>query len=39
VRASKEAVQLGLTKSEINGVWRQLQRLLKDVDSGKVTTF
>ena len=39
VRASKEAVQLGLTKSEINGVWRQLQRLLKDLDSGKISTF
>jgi len=39
VRASKEAVQLGLTKSEIGTVWRQLQRLLKDVDSGKITIF
>jgi hypothetical protein len=39
VRASKEAVQLGLTKSEAGTVWRQLQRLLKDVDSGKITTF
>ena len=39
VRASKETVQLGLTKSEIGQVWRQLQRLLKDVDSGKITTF
>jgi hypothetical protein len=32
-------VQLGLTKSEVGAVWRQLQRLLKDVDSGKITTF
>jgi hypothetical protein len=39
VRASKDAVQLGLTKSEVGAVWRQLQRLLKDVDSGKITTF
>jgi hypothetical protein len=39
VRASKEAVQLGLTKSETGVVWRQLQRLLKDVDSGKISTF
>jgi len=39
VRASKEAVQLGLTKSEINQVWRQLQRVLKDVDSGRISTF
>ena len=39
VRASKETVQLGLTKSEVGQVWRQLQRLLKDVDSGKITTF
>lgn len=39
VRASREAVQLGLTRSEIKGVWRQLQRLLKDVNSGKITTF
>ena len=39
VRASKETVQLGLTKSEIGQVWRQLQRLLKDVDSGKIRTF
>ena len=39
VRASKEAVQMGLTKSEVNKVWRQLQRLLRDVDSGKIKTF
>jgi hypothetical protein len=39
VRASKEAVQLGLTKFEIKRIWRQLQRLLEDVDSGKITTF
>lgn len=39
VRSSKEAVQLGLTKSEISKLWRQLQRLLKDVDSGKIKTF
>jgi hypothetical protein len=39
VRSSKEAVQLGLTKSEIGAVWRQLERLLGHVDSGKITAF
>ena len=39
VRQSDGVVQLGLTRSEIADVWRQLGKLLKDVDSGKVRTF
>jgi hypothetical protein len=30
---------MGLTKSEIGGVWRQLGRLLKDIDSGRIRTY
>lgn len=39
VRQKDGTVQMGLTKSEINAVARQLARLLKDVDTGKVKTF
>jgi len=39
VRQSDGVVQLGLTENEIADVWRQVGRLLKDVDSGKVRTF
>jgi len=39
VRREGDTVQVGLTKSEIADVWRQLQRLLKDLDSGKIKTF
>jgi hypothetical protein len=39
VRRSKDTVQVGLRKAEIADIWRQLQRLLKDVDAGKIRTF
>ena len=39
VRSSDGTVQLGLTRSEIGRIWRQLQRLLEQVDRGKVRTF
>jgi hypothetical protein len=39
VRVSRGTVQLGLTRSEIGGVWRQLRRLLDRVDNGKVRTL
>jgi hypothetical protein len=39
VRISGDRVQLGLTRSEIGQVWRQLQRLLGRVEDGKVGTF
>ncbi|HQR49634.1 MAG TPA: hypothetical protein PL152_09865 [Steroidobacteraceae bacterium] len=39
VRRSDAVLQMGLTQSEINKVWRNLQRLLAQVDSGNVTTF
>ncbi len=39
VRTSKDTVQVGLARSEVNRVWRLLQRLLQDVDSGKIGTF
>lgn len=39
VRQSKDTVQMGLRKAEVADVWRQLKRLLKDVDAGKIQTF
>jgi len=39
VRQSNDTVQVGLRKAEIADVWRQLKRLLKDVDAGKIQTF
>jgi len=39
VRVSEEIVQFGLTKSEINGVYNRIKKLLKRVDSGKIKTF
>jgi hypothetical protein len=39
VRQSKVTVQMGLRKTEIADIWRQLQRLLKDVDAGRIRTF
>ncbi|HKJ92360.1 MAG TPA: hypothetical protein VJ957_04285, partial [Longimicrobiales bacterium] len=32
-------VQLGLTRREIRGLQKRLQRLLEDVDAGKITVF
>jgi len=39
VRTKDGIVQLGLTGAEIRGVWGQIERLLKDLDNGKITTF
>ena len=39
VRLKDDVVQLGLTGNEIRGVWRQIERLLKEIDNGKITTF
>lgn len=36
VRVSRGTAQLGLTRSEIGRVWRQLRRMLDRVDDGKV---
>ncbi len=38
VRVSRGTVQLGLTRSEIDHLWRQVERLLERVDDGKVST-
>ncbi len=32
-------VQLGLTKSEIDGVWQRVQKLLRRVDAGEIPLF
>jgi hypothetical protein len=39
VRTADTEVQLGLTRSEIRRIWLETQRLLADVDRGKVRTF
>lgn len=39
VRHEDGLIQLGLTRSEIRGVWRRVERLLADVDEGKVGIF
>jgi hypothetical protein len=39
VRNTKNVIQFGLTRSEIDAVETRLQRLLKRVDEGKLTTF
>jgi hypothetical protein len=39
VRNANGTVQLGLTRAEIGRIWRQSQRLLEQVDRGKVQTF
>lgn len=39
VRRRAEAIQLGLTEREIDGVWDRLRNLLKKVDEGDITTF
>jgi hypothetical protein len=39
VRLKDDVVQMGLTSNEIRGVWRQIERLIKDLDNGKITTF
>jgi|APFre7841882724_1041349.scaffolds.fasta_scaffold00324_11 hypothetical protein len=39
VRTADGTVQLGLTRPEIDQIWRQLKRLVERVDRGKVRTF
>jgi hypothetical protein len=39
VRQADGVVQLGLTRLEIAQVWRLLQRLLEDVDRGRIRTY
>jgi hypothetical protein len=39
VRREGDVVQMGLKKSEIDRVWRNVQGLLKKVDAGEVKTF
>lgn len=39
VRVRNDLVQLGLTATEIRRVWSRLQRLLEDVDEGRITLF
>ena len=39
VRISGDTIQLGLAKYEIEGVWRRLQNLLEQVDSGQIAVF
>jgi len=39
VRVANDIVQFGLTKSEINGVFNRIKKLLKQVDSGKIKIF
>ena len=39
VRREGDTVQVGLTKSEVANVGRNLRRLLKDLDSGKIKTY
>ncbi|MGH7445556.1 MAG: hypothetical protein ACREKM_11790 [Longimicrobiales bacterium] len=39
VRRRDGAVQLGLTRSEINDVYNRLRRLLERIDAGRITTF
>lgn len=39
VRQKDGTVQMGLTKTEIGAVWRQLGRLLKEVDAGRIRTY
>lgn len=39
IRSSGGIVQFGLTSSEITSVWRRLERLLQDVDRGRIQVF
>lgn len=39
VRQKDGLIQFGLTESEIKGVYKRLQKLLKDVDAGKFQLF
>ena len=39
VRREGRVIQLGLTRSEIRGVWKRIQSLLDDVDGGEIRLF
>jgi hypothetical protein len=39
VRVTDDRVQFGLTSRDIQDVWNRLERLLSDVDRGRLTTF
>jgi hypothetical protein len=39
VRIKDDVVQMGLTRNEIRSIWRRLERLLEDLDDGKIKTF
>ena len=39
VRISGDTIQLGLTRSEIDAVWKRIQTLLARVDSGEIPLF
>ncbi len=39
VRISGDTIQLGLTKFEIEAVWKRIQRLLARVDGGEIALF
>lgn len=39
IRRKDGTLQMGLTKSEIGAVWRRLNRLLKEVDAGRIETY
>ena len=39
IRRSDDAVQLGLTRREIRGVWDRIRRLVDEVDDGDIQVF
>jgi hypothetical protein len=39
VRRDDDVIQFGLTENEVAGTYDRLQRLLRDIDRGRVTTF
>lgn len=39
IRQKDDRIQLGLTRREIQGVWRRVRDLLDQVDSGKIEVF
>jgi hypothetical protein len=39
VRRKDDVIQMGLKKSEIDKLWRNIQDLLKRIDAGEVSTF
>ena len=39
VRVRGASLQLGLKRSEIDAVWKRIERLLESVDAGRITLF